>query len=42
MSVLKWKERQKEGEQLRIITKIQMIDRDGGSEYSEKGVHLLA
>lgn len=42
MSVLKWKERQKEGEQLRIITKIQMIDRDGDSEYSEKGVHLLA
>lgn len=41
MSVLKWKERQKE-EQLRIITKIQMIDRDGDSEYSEKGVHLLA
>lgn len=26
MSVLKWKERQKEGEQLRIITKIQMIE----------------
>lgn len=37
-----WKGRQKKGDQSRMITEIQVMDEEGGSENSEEGLDLLA